>query len=182
MAHVGGGPAHVVGVSVGGMIAQHFTLARPDMVRSLTLVATLCTFPDAGRVALRERARVARDVGMGAIVPLSLERWFPPAFRARRPDVLDRAAKCLLRQDAEIHAQMWDMIAALDLAARLPTITCPTLVVAGAEDINAPVAAARQIANLIAGATLHTIPDVGHFPPWEAPEAFNALLRDFLAG
>lgn len=181
LAHLGAGPAHLVGLSVGGMIAQTLALARPDLVRSLTLVGTLCTFPDAVRGALRERARVSREEGMARIALLSQERWFPPAFRARRPDVLDRAAKSLLLQDPEFHASMWEMIAALDLEPLLPTLSCPALVVAGMEDINAPVAAARQIAGLIPGAVLHEMPGAGHFPPVEMPDVFNGLLRDFLA-
>ena len=181
LAHVGAGPAHVVGISFGGMVAQTLALARPDLVRSLSLVATLCTFPGPVRAALRERARVARKDGMAAIVPLSLQRWFPQAFRDRRPDILDRAAKTMLLQDPQFHAAMWDVIATLDLEARLPTLSCPTLVVAGSEDINAPVAAARQIAGLIPGAEMHQVPGVGHFPPFEQPEVFNALLQPFLA-
>ncbi len=182
LAHLDAGPAYLVGLSVGGMIAQTLALARPELVRSLCLVGTLCTFPDAVRDALRERARVAREERMSRIATLSQERWFPPAFRARRPDVLDRAAKSLLRQDPMFHAAMWEMIAALDLEARLPALTCPTLVVAGTEDINAPVAAGRRIAELIPGAALREVPGAGHFPPLEAPEVFNGLLRRFLAG
>jgi 3-oxoadipate enol-lactonase len=178
--HVGAGPAHLVGISAGGMIAQTFALRRPDLVRSLSLVATLCTFPDGVRAMLRERARVAREQGMRAIAPLSLERWFPAAFRAARPDLMDRATKTLLRQDPEFHASMWDMVASLDLEARLPSVSCPTMVIAGAEDVNAPIAAARQIAGLIPGAELHEMAEAGHFPPFERPEAFNRLLIDFL--
>lgn len=181
LAHVDAGPAHVVGISFGGMVAQALALARPDLVRSLALVATLCTFPDPVRAALRERARVAREEGMAAIVPLSQQRWFPQAFRDRRPDVLDRTAKCMVQQDPAFHGAMWDMIAALDLEARLPGLSCPTLVVAGAEDPNAPPAAARLIAGLIPGAELHEVPGCGHFPPMEAPHAFNAILQPFLA-
>jgi 3-oxoadipate enol-lactonase len=76
---------------------------------------------------------------------------------------------------------MWEIIAALDLEPLLPTLSCPALVVAGMEDINAPVAAARQIAGLIPGAVLHEMPGAGHFPPVEMPDVFNGLLRDFLA-
>ncbi len=176
-----GGPAHVVGVSIGGMLAQHLALRRPDLVRTLTLVATLCTFPESVRQALRDRARVARSQGMAKIAELSNERWFPPAFRERRPDVLDRATRSLLAQDAQFHASIWEMIAELNLAEKLPLIACPTLVVAGAEDINAPVGAAETIAGLVRGARLEVMAGVGHFPPFEAPGAFNALLIGFLS-
>ena len=177
---LGTGPAHLVGMSVGGMIAQHFALRRPELVSSLTLVATLCTFPAPVREALRERARIARAEGMAKIAQLSNERWFPPAFRERRPDMLDRATKSLLLQEPAFHASMWDMIAGLDLQAELSRITCPTLVVVGAEDGNAPLSAGKTIAGLIEGAVLHEIAEVGHFPPYEAPELFNALLHQFL--
>ena len=181
IARLDAGSAHVVGISVGGMIAQTLALVRPDLVRSLTLVATLCTFPDAAvREALRERARVARQDGMTTIAPLTQERWFPPAFRQRRPDVLDRVAKSLLGHDPTVHAAMWDMIAELDLEARLPVIACPTLVVAGEEDGNAPLAAGRRLSDLIRGASLQALPGVGHFPPLEAPAIFNDLLRSHL--
>ena len=178
---VGGGAAHLVGISVGGMIAQTFALRRPDLVRSLSLVATLCAFPDPVREALRMRAQVARTQGMAAIAQLSNERWFPAAFRAARPDMLDRATRSLLQQDPEFHASMWDMIAGLDLQEEIRSIHCPTLVIAGAEDPNAPVAAAWQIAHAIPGASLSEMQSVGHFPPFEAPDAFNAILRGFIA-
>lgn len=180
IASLDAGPVHVVGISVGGMIAQTLALSHPDLVRSLVLVATLCTFPDSVRAALRERARVARKEGMAMIAPLTQERWFPPAFRKQRPDVMDRAAKSLLRHDPTVHAAMWEMIALLELEARIPIITCPTLVVAGAEDANAPVAAGQKISNLIHGASLHVLPGIGHFPPFEAAAVFNDLLRAHL--
>lgn len=180
LAHAGVGAAHLVGISVGGMIAQHFALRHPEQVLSLTLVATLCTFADPVREALRERANVARTQGMGKLAPLSNARWFSAGFRERRPDVLDRATTCLLSQDAHFHASMWDMIAGLDLEGDISAIMCPTLVVAGNEDPNAPVSAGRRIANLIVGASMQEMVGLGHFPPVESPTSFNALLRQFM--
>jgi 3-oxoadipate enol-lactonase len=178
--HLHTGPVHVVGISFGGMLAQTLALRRPDMVCTLSLVATLCTFPYAVRDALRERARVAREEGMEEIARLSNERWFPSHFRIRRPDMLDRATRSLTLQDPGFHASMWEMIAGLDLEAQLPTIACPTQVIVGAEDVNAPMSAGRRIAELITGSELHPMDRLGHFPPFEAPVPFNALLRDFL--
>ena len=180
VAHLDGGPVHLVGISVGGMIAQHVALRHPGLVCSLSLVATLCTFPAAVREALRERARVARAMGMAEIARLSNQRWFTPAFSGQRPDMLDRATKSLLLQDPQFHAAMWEMIAGLDLEARLPAVTCPTLVVVGGQDVNAPLAAGETIARLVRGSSLHVMPGLGHFSPFEAPVAFNGLLRRHL--
>ena len=180
VAHLDAGPVHLVGMSVGGMIAQEFALRRPDLVCSLSLVATLCTFAEPVREAIRERARIVRADGMAKIAQLSNQRWFTPAFRERRPDMLDRATVSLMQQDPGFHASMWEMIAGLDLEARLASISCPTLVVVGGEDVNAPLAAGAKIAGLIRGAALDEMAGLGHFPPFEAPAAFNSLLRRFL--
>ena len=177
---LGGRPAHVVGLSVGGMIAQSFALRRPDLIHSLCLVATWCTFPGEVRTALRDRARVARDEGMTRIAELSNQRWFTAEFRARRPDVLTRTTRSLLQQSPEFHAGMWEMISGLELAARLPAISHPTLVVAGELDVNAPVHAAERIVEAIPGARLVTMPGLGHFPPFEAADDFNGILGAFL--
>src|ERR1700722_768243 len=175
------GPAHIIGLSVGGMIAQNLALARPDLVRSLALVDTTSTFPDAVRTALLDRARLTRAEGMGAILKQTLERWFTADFIKRRPDVIDRITKTLLADDPEIHAAMWEMIATLDTAPRLPTIDKPTLVVVGEQDPTTPVTASRAIAERIPGAVLHIVPNASHMAPLEKPSLVNEILQGFLA-
>lgn len=182
------GPVDVVGISVGGMVAQTLAVAAPDVVRSLTLVATSCTFPEPVRQALRERGRVAREEGMAAMAALHIARWFPEDFRAKHPELLDRFAKILVRQDKDFHATMWDMVATLNVKAGLSTVTCPVMIVAGGDDASASPAAGQLIAeslSLTSAATtsapiMHIVPHCGHFPPLEYPEHFNGLLQRFL--
>src|SRR5450830_466103 len=174
------GPVHLVGISVGGMIAQTVAVTRPELVCSLTLIATSCTFPEPLRKVLTERAQVVRQQGMEVIVPLHLERWFPQDFRQRRPDVLDRFAKILFRQNPEFHASMWDMVATLDIAHQLKTLRCPVMVVAGEEDPSAAPAAGKRITDQIDDARLVVIPASGHFPQMEYPAEFNHIMRAFI--
>ncbi|MFG1192401.1 alpha/beta fold hydrolase [Xanthobacter flavus] len=178
----GAGPACVVGLSVGGMIAQTLALARPDLVRALCLMDTVSTFSDVGRGAVRGRAAQVRAGGMEAILAPTLERWFTPGFAARRPDVLDRVAKTLRAADPDVHAAMWDMISTLDVAPRLTEIDRPTLVMVGEKDPTTPVAASEVIARGIPGARLEIIPDASHMAPLEAPEEVNRHLLGFLNG
>src|ERR1700722_17725822 len=171
------GPAHIIGLSVGGMIAQNLALARPDLVRSLALVDTTSTFPDAVRTALLHRARLTRAEGRGASLTQTLERWFTGDFIKRRPDVIDRVTKTLLADDPEIHAGMWEMIATLDTTARLASVDRPALVMGGEHDPSTTVAAARTIAEHLPGAVLHIIPDASHMTPLEKPSLVNDILQ-----
>lgn len=171
----------LVGISVGGMVAQTLAVTDPEVVRSLVLVATSCTFNDEIRGILKQRAEFVRAQGMEGIIPLHLQRWFPADFLAKRPELADRFKKILLRQDPAFHAGMWDMVSTLDLQQPLRQLTCPVLVVAGQDDASAPPAAGQFIVDRLADARLHVLPQCGHFPPIEYPTEFNALVREFLS-
>ena len=173
--------AHLVGLSVGGMIAQAAALAHPALVRSLTLIDTAASFAETGRAAMRQRAKATRAGGMPAVLRSTLERWFTPETMAARPDLIDRVTKTLLRDDPAVHAAMWDMIAELDLVAELHRVSCPTLILVGEHDQSSPPAAARQLRDGIDGATMHVIPHAAHLSPLERPEVVDGYVLPFLA-
>ena len=181
VASLGTGPVHLVGSSFGGMVAQTVAVEHPALVRSLSLIGTACTFPEAGRTALRERAGFVRREGMRALAPLTLARWFTPEFSQRRPDVPDGITKLLYRQDAAAHADLWDLIATLDTQAGLPAGSVPALVIVGEQDTSTPVAAAQQLAQALRTPHLHIVPGSAHLTNLEAPEVVNDLLLHFLA-
>ena len=177
---LGAGGAHLVGLSVGGMISQATALAEPGLVRSLTLIDTAAAFAEEGRAGMRTRARMAREGGMAAVLPSTLERWFTDATVARRPDLIERVSRTLLADDPLVHGAMWDMISALDLVDQLHRITCPTLILVGEHDPSSPVSAARTLHERIAGSEMHVVLEASHMSPLERPDVVNGHLSAFL--
>ena len=173
-------PVHLVGISFGGMLAQTVVLARPDLVRTLTLIATASTFPQPVRESMRARAQAIRSGGMAAVLQSSLERWFTPELRTRRPDIVDRVTKTVLHDDPETQAAIWEMIAGFDVHNRLHEIKCPTLVLVGELDPSTPPSAATALAQGIPGAKVIILPRASHIMTVEAPEAVNSELQKFL--
>ena len=175
------GPAHIVGLSVGGMIAQAFAIGHPDLAASLTLIDTAATFADEGRAVMRARADLARRDGMAAVIPTTLERWFTERTRRERPDIIDRVKKSYLGDDATIHAAIWNMIAELDLVDQLGFIRCPALILVGQFDPSSPPSAAQLLADHIADARMYVIEDASHMAPLEKPDVVKVHLKAFLA-
>ncbi len=173
-------PVHLVGISFGGMLAQATVLARPDLVRTLTLIGTASTFTEAARSGMRERANLVRTAGMAAVLESSLDRWFSPRFRTDRPDIIDRVTKTILADDPAIHAAVWEMIAGFDVHDRLGKIRCPTLILVGELDPSTPPSAAAALMSAIADATMVVLPGASHIATVEAPEMVNAELQAFL--
>ncbi|WP_168169506.1 alpha/beta fold hydrolase [Pseudonocardia sp. HH130629-09] len=171
---------HLVGLSLGGMLAQTTAVADPGITASLTLIDTAASFSDAGRVAMRARAAQARTEGMVAVLEGLFGHWFTADTRARRPDLVERATRTLLAQDPQVHAAMWEMIAGFELAADLPRIGCRTMVVVGEHDSSSPVSAARQLRDTIPDARLRVVPAAAHLAPLEKPATVTRHLVGFL--
>lgn len=173
--------AHVVGISFGGMVAQHLALACPGRIASLSLIATASEFAEAARAGMRDRARRLREGGMPAVVEETMARWFTPETRAGRPDLVERATRTLLGDDPAVHAACWEAVAALDTTARLAAIACPALVLVGEADPSCPPAAARLMHQAIPGARLAVLPATSHMAILESPALVSAHLSTFLA-
>lgn len=178
--HFGDGPVHLVGISFGSMIAQPLALARPDLLRSLTLIGTASWFSDETRSAFRARAEIIRAQGMTAVLASSLERWFTPQTRSQRPDIMDRLTKTVLGDDPAHQAAIWELLATLDMRERLGELRCPTLVLVGEEDKSTPPVMAKEVAASIANAELQILPKTAHIVTVEVPEIVNHAVLKFL--
>lgn len=169
----------VVGISIGGMIAQAFALAYPQALQSLVLIGTACTFSSEERHFARNRATTARNEGLAAIIKPTLERWFTTDTRTQRPDIIDRVTKSLRADDPLIYAAMWEMIAGLHLAPRLGEINCPTLIMTGDNDPICPPQVAEALHDGISSSELVIVPNAAHMCILEQPAFINDCLKAF---
>jgi pimeloyl-ACP methyl ester carboxylesterase len=176
-------PAHVVGLSLGGAVAQHLALDHPNLVRSLCLVSTF------GRQGPRQRELLAAWREIYPRVPLvtfyrQANAWlFSDRFFARPrnvENVLRYVAESAHPQEPDAFARQVDAALAHDTIDRLPALEIPTLVVAGERDMLAPPHLARALAEAIPGARLEILPDAYHSLNLERQIEFNRLLGDFL--
>jgi pimeloyl-ACP methyl ester carboxylesterase len=173
--------AHVLGVSMGGVIAQLVSLLHPERVRSLILVDT-----NTGGGALPEPLRGDRVRQRLE----ALERLGPRGMAEQRaPHLLSAAAPAdLIAEVAAIMAEVRPAgyctaavaLGNTDLSSRLSAIAVPTLVIHGQEDTVVPLQTGRELAASIPGARMVVLPDAGHVSNQEQPKAFNAAVRDFL--
>jgi 3-oxoadipate enol-lactonase len=177
LAELGLPPAHVVGQSFGGLVAQALVLDHPGDVRSVVLSGTSCTTDAAHREVFLERAEAARRGGMEAVAQPAIDRWFTDAFMDH--PVVDRARARLLADDPEAWARTFEAIAGHDTLARLGEVGVPCLVVTGDADVATPPFFAKEMASAVPGAELRILPGVPHMGPFECPDLFVPLLGSF---
>jgi 3-oxoadipate enol-lactonase len=117
---------------------------------------------------------------MQALADGTLERWFTPAFREKRPPVVGLIRQIYLSTPVAGFTGCCEAIRRVDFAGRLGSIRLPTLVMVGADDAGTPVSASESIAGEIPGSRLHVIPSAAHLSNIEQAEVFNHHLLDFL--
>lgn len=169
---------HVVGLSLGGMTGMSLAIRRPDLVASLTPMATFAlTSAPASWV---ERAAIVRKGGVEAFADTILARWFTPGFAAAKPALFASTKAMLLATPREGYAACCDAIRDLDLIEGLKAITAPTLVFSGADDPASPPALQDQIRDHIPGAGLVRLSPAAHIMNLEQPEQVSAMLISWL--
>jgi 3-oxoadipate enol-lactonase len=171
--------ASLCGLSIGGMISMWVAAHAPERVERLVLCSTSARLgpPE----TWHERAATVRAEGMAAVADAVLGRWFTPGFAAAHPDVIERIRGVLSATPPEGYAGCCEAIAEMDLTPDLPSISAPTLVIAGEQDPSTPPEHGRRIADLIPGARLEVISPAAHLATIERPDLTTSMIPRFLS-
>lgn len=168
--------AVVVGLSLGGLVAQGLAVKRLDLVRGLVLSNTAARIGNPDIWAARMAA--VRAGGTAAIAEATMARWFSRRFRAEGREAPWRAR--LLSTPVEGYLGAMAAVSGSDFYTTTATLRLPTLAIAGAEDGATPPDLVRETAELIPGAEFRLIRGAGHLPCVEKPAEYTAVLVEFL--
>ncbi|QNN54568.1 alpha/beta fold hydrolase [Nocardioides mesophilus] len=176
------GAAHVVGVSLGGLVGQALAAHSPDLVRSLVVVDAVAVYPPPMRQMWAERAALVRSEGMAPVVEPTLQLWFTEQARADDAPPVPAVRRLLGAMDPEGYARACELLASVDTRDLLGRIAAPTLVVCGDDDAPAFTAAAPELARAVPDGRLAWLPGLRHAGAFEQPERTAELLEEFFAG
>lgn len=176
------GPVVLVGHSMGGFVAQETYARHPEHILGLALCFTSSAFGGTGSTFahqfISERLKPLDEGRTMAEIAAKLM----PAMRGTRSDPagLAQAERIMSGVPPETYRNAVAMLTTFDRRSQLPTISVPTLLVAGSDDRVAPASVMERMAGKIPGAEFVVLEGCGHLGPMDQPEAFNAALLSFV--
>jgi len=186
--HVNLGPAIVFGHSMGGRVAQLVALDHAQWVRALVLASTGSSFKAKGGIPAKTCLGIIHK-GYAAYLREHTE-WiaFSADYRAREPASVARFLDWFIDTLAPIEVYFDHVLSRQEheTTARLPFITCPTLVTVGGDEAHGTsdtthIASAQLLARMVPSARFEILEGEGHFYTHSAPQELHRLVRDFLS-
>lgn len=175
--HLGAERAHLIGLSLGGMVAQQVALDYPYATASLVLVDTVCGIPEEGRTASAEALRFIETHSMAEVAKARITTAFTDAVD---PVMRLHLIEAVALNDKLAYERAARAAFSFSVCQRLDEIEVPALVVVGDGDRTLPLAWMERLATQIRGARLAHLPGAGHISNMERPHEFNRVVLDFL--
>ncbi|QCW51641.2 alpha/beta fold hydrolase [Nocardioides dongxiaopingii] len=173
--------AHLVGFSLGALVAQHLAAHRPGLVSSLVSVSSVCRRTEAERDAVLARLESAGADHPGS-VEASLERWY--AGTDVGPDTVDRTRRVLLANDLAQYLACYRVFATGDaeVSPVLGRIAVPAVAVTGSDDPGSTPDMTHRLAAAVPGCRAEVVPGVRHMLPVQAPRALATIVNEIVGG
>jgi 3-oxoadipate enol-lactonase len=170
--------AHLVGLSMGGMICQYIGANHPERALSLSLCDTACEMPP--RSIWEERFAIAKSQGIAGLVDSTIKRWFLGGFIERATEQIGIVRKMILATPVDGYLGCASAVRDMAQSTILLKIKAPTMVLVGKQDPACTVDQATVLHRLIPHSSLVIIDQAAHLSNIEQPKEFNHVLRSFL--
>ena len=171
---------HVVGHSLGGLVAQGIAIFHPQRVNKLVLSATVAGRNQEEKDRVMTRLRTVGNGIAGDHFRKSIDRWFTAEFQKKYPERIAALERQNLTNDPDCYAAAYRVLAQSDLVNELHRIQATTLITTGEFDIGSNPRMAALMHERIAGSRFVILPGLRHSLLVEAPEVVADLIRDFL--
>jgi 3-oxoadipate enol-lactonase len=172
--------ATLIGISVGGEVAQVAAARHSHRFDGLILSSTACHTEPARAFTWESRIQDAARLGMSGIASATASRWFSESFASANPEVVEWCRHCVASTNLESYGGLARVIQVMDLRPMLGAIACPTMILCGDQDHNTGPKTAQVLAHLIPGSQLTVFQGSGHFPNIEVAERFNRAIEEFV--
>ncbi len=176
-------PAHIIGRSMGGAIAQIMALDYPERMRSLLITASFGKLDRYGHQILYNINEVVKAQGYGPAAKHQSLFFFPPRYFNEHKEELDAFEAGLSNTDRPVRGYVHSTNACLthDALDRLGGVRCPTLVLAGGQDVLCAASASRAIADRVPNCEIKIYEEASHFFLIQCFEESLSDIEDFLA-
>ena len=175
------GPVHLVGFSLGALVAQHIARFSPERVATLTSVNSVCQRTPAEAAAVEARLATAGD-NFAAGVDASIERWFPAATTQVAPEIIKHTRTTLLANDIESYLYAYTVFVRGDrvIGPELGGITAPALAITGEYDPGSTPDMSHRLARAMPNCRPVIVPNTRHMMPVEDPPALASAITAFI--
>jgi proline-specific peptidase len=174
--------SHIVGFSMGGMVAQAFALTHKEKMKTLTIMNAVANRTEVQREAILSRVEEVEKIGPQATIDPAIQRWFNPNFLNTQDKIINLIRKRLQTNNPASYLASYTLFATADqeLWHLLDQIDVPTLIITGEHDIGSSPAMAKQMHEKIPESKLLIVPNMRHMLPVERADIVNETIHSFI--
>lgn len=174
--------SHIVGFSMGGMVAQAFALTHKDKMKTLTIMSAVANRTKQQRQAILSRVEEVKEQGPQATIEPAIQRWFNAEYLDTQEEVINQVRTRLHTNNPASYLAAYTLFATADreLWCQLDQIDVPTFIITGELDSGSNPAMSEQMHERINGSELMIVPNMRHMLPVEGANIVNEAIHSFI--
>ncbi|GIN97672.1 3-oxoadipate enol-lactonase [Siminovitchia terrae] len=173
---------HLLGFSMGGMVAQAFALKNKNKLKTLTIMSAVANRTARQRSAILQRVDEVKTNGAAGTIEPAIQRWFNTSFLKENEEAVNEVRIRLQTNNPSSYLAAYTLFATGDeeLWPQLDQIDVPTLIVTGENDVGSTSHMSSQMHEKIKGSELQIVPEIRHMLPMEGAEVINEMILSFI--